>query len=275
MFSTLDELHGLIARPEPVLCLDIGNSRAKACLYASGELIAEDKLFTPNMAREWLERYRPAGAMVCAVGEGREAYLEILEGSTNCLVAGAHLKLPFTNLYRSPGLGPDRIAAVAGALLHMQPPFLALDAGTCLTYDVLDGDHTYQGGAISPGLVMRLRALNQFTAGLPLLSPAEEAPLEGLTTEACMMSGTLNGIVFEALAFQAQLAGRYPGLQTALCGGGAYVFQHRLAQPIFAYPNLVPEGLLLLYWYQQANERRSEAGGQRPEDAVGYPASDL
>lgn len=249
---TPEALRSLILRPEPVLCLDIGNSRAKACLFAEGRLIAEDRQFTPAKALDWVDRYRPVGSIVCAVGEGREAFLEILQGPTQCLEAGLHLQLPFENLYRSPTLGPDRIAAVAGAMLHHAPPLLALDAGTCLTYDVLDAEGRYVGGAISPGLVMRLRALNQFTAGLPLLSPAEEAPLAGLSTEDCMMSGVLNGIVFEVQAFQQRLAEQHPGLTTVLCGGGAYVFAHRLAEPIFVLPNLVPEGLLLLYWYQEA-----------------------
>ncbi len=240
----------LIERPEPVLCIDIGNSRAKACLFANGTLVAEDRLFTPNTARLWVEKYQPVGSIVCAVGEGRDAYLEVLQGPTHCLEVGLHLRLPFENQYRSATLGADRIAALAGALLHLQPPFLALDAGTALTYDVLDAQGRYVGGAISPGLVMRLRALHQLTAGLPLLQPAEEAPLAGLSTEDCMMSGALNGIIFEVQAFQQGLAAQHPGLQTALTGGGAYIFAQRLAEPIFVLPNLVPEGQLLLYWYQ-------------------------
>jgi hypothetical protein len=68
------------------------------------------------------------------------------------------------------------------------------------------------------------------------------------------MSGALNGIIFEVQAFQEKFAAQHPGLQTALCGGGAYVFAQRVAQPIFVYPNLVLEGLLLLYWYQQLSD---------------------
>jgi type III pantothenate kinase len=234
------------------LCIDVGNSRAKACLFVLGEVVAEDRQFTPARAQEWVDMYQPVGTIICSVGEGKEAFLEILQGPTQCIEAGLHLELPFKNLYRSKTLGADRLAAIAGTLLHLKPPFLTIDAGTCLTYDLLDADNEYVGGAISPGLVMRLRALNQFTAGLPLLSPAEEAPLAGLSTEDCMMSGALNGIIFEVQAYQARFAAAHKGLQTSLCGGGAYVFAHRLPQPIFVYPNLVLEGLLLLYWYQQA-----------------------
>jgi type III pantothenate kinase len=244
----------MVARPEPVLCIDIGNSRAKACLFINGNVEVEDRHFTPALAQEWIETYQPVGSMLCAVGEGKEAYLEVLRGPTQCLEAGLHLQLPFQSLYRSDTLGPDRLACVAGSLLHHAPPILAIDAGTCLTYDVLDADGTYQGGAISPGLTMRLRALHQFTAGLPLLSPASEAPLAGLSTEDCMLSGALNGIIFEAEAFQARIAAEHKGLSTTLCGGSGYVFDNRLPAPVQYYPNLVPEGLLLLYWYQKERE---------------------
>jgi len=240
----------LVARPEPVLCIDIGNSRAKACLFSNGKVVAEDKHFTPALAAEWIELYRPQGSILCSVGEGKEAFLEVLSGPTQCLEAGLHLQLPFKNLYRSPTLGKDRIACMAGSLLHFAPPILALDAGTCLTYDVLNAHGVYLGGVISPGLGMRLRALHQFTAGLPLLSPASEAQTLGLTTEDCMLSGALNGIVYEAAAFQQRIAAQHPGLTTILCGGSGYVFEHKLDEPTHHLPNLVTEGLLLLYWYQ-------------------------
>ena len=67
-------------------------------------------------------------------------------------------------------LGIDRIALVSAAAHKYQDTnVLVIDAGTCITYDFLNSDNEYLGGAISPGLSMRYKSLHTFTDKLPLL----------------------------------------------------------------------------------------------------------
>lgn len=63
-------------------------------------------------------------------------------------------------------LGADRIAACLGALDLARPPMLVIDSGTATTFDLVDREKTYQGGAIAPGLDLLLRSLSQNTAKL-------------------------------------------------------------------------------------------------------------
>ena len=68
-------------------------------------------------------------------------------------------------------LGNDRIALVSSASLsYPGKNVLIIDAGSCITYDFINDKNQYLGGAISPGLNMRYKSLNEFTSKLPLVS---------------------------------------------------------------------------------------------------------
>ena len=79
--------------------------------------------------------------------------------------------MPFKNLYATPKtLGIDRIALVSASVNNYPDKnVLIIDAGTCITYDFITDKNEYLGGAISPGLRMRYKALHNLTANLPLL----------------------------------------------------------------------------------------------------------
>ncbi len=63
-------------------------------------------------------------------------------------------------------LGADRIAACLGALHLRQAPLIVIDSGTATTFDLVDANRVYLGGAIAPGLNLLLRSLSQNTAKL-------------------------------------------------------------------------------------------------------------
>ena len=81
------------------------------------------------------------------------------------------VSLPIKVQYKTPKtLGKDRLAAAVGAN-YLQPgkDLLVIDAGTAITYELIDASGSYLGGNISPGMTTRFRALNLFTEKLPLV----------------------------------------------------------------------------------------------------------
>ena len=73
--------------------------------------------------------------------------------------------LPVTLDYDTPEtLGADRIAGVVAAS-HLYPGqnVLLIEAGTCITYDLVDAGRVYRGGSISPGMNMRFRAFRKIS----------------------------------------------------------------------------------------------------------------
>lgn len=122
--------------------------------------------------------------------------------------------LPITIQYETPEtLGQDRIAAAVGAN-YLQPGknILVIDAGTAITYELMDHQGIYRGGNISPGMSTRFKALNHYTNKLPLVEEKEEIPLLGTTTETAIQAGVVNGIVYEMEGYIREFQEKYPDL---------------------------------------------------------------
>jgi type III pantothenate kinase len=155
------------------------------------------------------------------------------------------------NHYLTPEtLGLDRLAAVTGAhALYPGKDSLVIDGGTCVTYDWVDAEGNYYGGSISPGLNMRYKALNNYTAGLPLLNADESfADKYGKNTTSAIHSGVQNGIKYELMGFIEGYKKDKTDLNIVLSGGDSIFFDTLLKNSIFApcikiEPYLVLKGL--------------------------------
>src|SRR4029077_4782248 len=104
--------------------------------------------------------------------------------------------LPFTTPVGKPEtIGADRLALVAGAV-HFYPRRhnLIIGLGSCVTYNFVNKFNEFLGGGISPGLEMRFRAMNEFTAKLPLVKPDANFPLIGYDTRTNLLSATILGM---------------------------------------------------------------------------------
>ncbi len=111
------------------------------------------------------------GRIISHVTNLDRAVILELEKLVNLIELNHQTKLPFTNKYLTPKtLGVDRLALVAGAKGQFPDKnVLIIDAGSCITFDFLNQDGVYFGGDISPGIEMRYKAVNHYTANLPLL----------------------------------------------------------------------------------------------------------
>ena len=155
------------------------------------------------------------------------------------------LRLPIEVRYQTPEtLGRDRIAVAVGAnFLQPQKDILVIDAGTAITFEVVEASGIYLGGNISPGMTTRFNALNRFTEQLPLVEEREIVPLFGTSTETAIVAGVVRGIVYEMDGYIEELQNKYPGLYVFLTGGHAFYFEKRLQNTIFAEKKLVLIGL--------------------------------
>jgi type III pantothenate kinase len=122
-------------------------------------------------------------------------------------------------------------------------PVLVIDAGTCITYDIVEADGTYSGGAIGPGLMLRAKAMHEYSARLPLVVPGEGTPLLGTTTEQSLASGIHHGMVGEIQGFITALGYQRPQMAVVLTGGDGLRFARALKSGIFALPLLTLQGL--------------------------------
>ena len=228
------------------VAIDLGNTRAKAGLF-SGNFLQEVVEFSqPERIPLWIAEKKAGMAIIGSVNAPTESLQAEIESVCPCLVLNPSLPVPLQKRYKTPQtLGADRLAAAVGGWAYSKgKAVLVLDAGTCLTYDYVNGEGIYLGGAISPGLHMRLKALHNFTARLPLLNHLPlQIPLVGQTTEESMLSGVAHGICAEVEGMIYNFEAEAGPVQLLICGGDAKFFETKINRPIFVIPELVLLGL--------------------------------
>jgi type III pantothenate kinase len=232
------------------LAIDIGNTLTKLAVFANEEIIELQTLAEPTIQDiEKLLNENPeiCNCIVSSVKELDEKWISFISKKTRLLILDNKTTLPFSNLYLTPDtLGRDRIAAVAGAgSLFPAKNVLVIDAGTCITYDILTNQNKYLGGAISPGIEMRLKALHTFTDKLPLVTLDLSQPVDliGKSTDGSITSGVQLAVRLEVEATIEEYKNQFDSLKIVLTGGDLFYFDKYLKNNIFAAPNLVLIGL--------------------------------
>jgi type III pantothenate kinase len=228
------------------IAIDVGNTRTKYAVFAGSKLIATGELKKPDDFAKILTDYKIRKAIISSV-RCLDRELEQLSVLYKVIELTSATPVPIINKYGTPQtLGMDRLAAVTGACaLYPKQNTLVIDAGTCITMDFIDCDHTYYGGSISPGLAMRFKAMHTFTGKLPLVDQTntDNMSLIGHNTIACLQSGVFNGTVAEVGGLIVEYKKQFPDLRTLVCGGDAPFFEKNLKARIFVEPNLVLIGL--------------------------------
>ena len=230
------------------LVVDIGNTTHKAAVFdAEGNLMAlvRQPALGVGAVEPLFRRFPIRAAILSAVGDVEEDFVEWMEAHTRTFRFSSNLKLPLLLDYTTPEtLGTDRIAGAAGALdLFPGRHSLVIQAGTCLVIDHVDDRHTFRGGSIAPGLRMRLRALHEHTAHLPLPEPKIPARFAGKSTQESILSGVILGMGCEINGFIRHYQEIHPDISVILTGGDAALLQNLIKNRIFAAPNLVLKGL--------------------------------
>jgi type III pantothenate kinase len=239
------------------LVIDIGNTRIKYAGFIKGQIQTKGYCAEPELENLLKTLSGKVNSiMLSAVKPISEALLfEIKNSSSNSFVLSSEMEMPFNNLYESPKtVGVDRLALAAGAVFKFpNEPVLIVDVGTCMTFDFIDANAAYHGGAISPGLQMRLKALNAYTEMLPLVDLAPPKDLIGRNTKESILSGVVNGMLKELDGIIDAYKLRYPEMKIILTGGDLAFFDKKLKNSIFADADTLLKGLYFIL-KQHANK---------------------
>ena len=229
-----------------MLLIDIGNTRVKTCLCKDGQLYPCDKI---------TEGISPSDDIViCSVGPSHPEIENLLHGHK---VSRLTTDSPEARRFIPDipeGYGVDRLAADIACTCAFPKSYtgtvLVIDAGTCITYDLLsikNGQAEILGGTISPGIRLRLEAMHNYTAALPLLSAQGPSPVIGHNTETCMRGGAVNGVLWEIEGYIRTVLKQHPQLKVFLTGGDAIAMPHDLQDIITTDPMLLFRGLQCMF----------------------------
>jgi type III pantothenate kinase len=122
-------------------------------------------------------------------------------------------------------VGMDRLANAVAAWARVKGPCVAVDVGTAVTFDVVNGRGEFVGGMIAPGPALQARSLHEHTARLPEVKVKASRRAIGRFTEEAIEAGVhlgLVGLVKEGLSrIGRELGARPRSLATG--GGGTLV----------------------------------------------------
>jgi type III pantothenate kinase len=229
------------------LCFDFGNTRKKVAVFREDEM---DKAIVLNddlveTIQSLIDTYQPRKSVLSSVINHNTAIEELLAAKTKFHKLSHLTKLSFTTPVGKPAtIGADRLALVAAAV-HFYPKKnnLVIGMGSCVTYNFINKYHEFLGGAISPGMEMRLKAMNQFTAKLPLVKADSNVPLIGYDTETNLLSGVVLGMAKEIDGFIDAYTEKFGNFNVVLTGGDLVHLASHLKNKIFADPDLIFKGL--------------------------------
>ncbi|MFY8182171.1 MAG: type III pantothenate kinase [Flavobacterium sp.] len=238
-----------------LLVIDVGNTQIKAAVFEQNTLLKKEIIAYEDWQislKKVIKNFSEISILVVAsVGKLGKSDFLTLDSGLNVYFITKESKFPFNNLYASPStLGIDRMILASGAVLQFpKKNRLVIDAGTCITYDFIDSNDNYLGGAISPGIRLRYESLHNYTAKLPLLKKEKPIDIVGNSTTQSIHSGVINGVSFEIEGFINSVLDKNDNFIIILTGGDAVFLAERLKNTIFANPNFLLESLNQTFQY--------------------------
>lgn len=229
--------------------IDVGNTRMKLALFTNSKL--DGVLSISNKSKkkvlDVIQESAATRAIMSNVSKLREGLLKGLDERLQFILMTPRINVPINVDYKTIGtLGTDRLAnAVFASKFYHGRNVLVIDFGTCVKYDLVTADGTYQGGAIAPGLQMRFKSMSKMTKRLPLIENwrSNEKLWPGKSTRSSMVAGVLQGLEAEIMHYIEEGNNRYDNLVVVATGGDFTYFEKAFKNIIFADPYLTLRGL--------------------------------
>lgn len=195
----------------PLLAADIGNAHTVLGLLEGGEVVADWRVSTDERrtADEWsvllrgllgnLER-DVTGIVVCStVPAGLNAWREMLAvhfADVAQVIVEPGIRTGVPIMVDNPReVGTDRIVNALSAAADYSGPAIVVDfGGTATTFDVVDAQGRYVGGAITPGIEISLDALSRGGAQLRMVELVRPRGVIGKNTVEALQSGMVFGV---------------------------------------------------------------------------------
>jgi type III pantothenate kinase len=235
------------------LCFDFGNTRQKCGVFTIDRLTEVLTLENHNSEtiNKLLDKYKPECTILSSVIDHNAEIEKLLAERTFFIKLDSSTKLPFTTPVSKPEtIGADRLALAAFAVYFFKGQNnLVIALGSCITYNFINKYNSFNGGSISPGMEMRFKALNYYTAKLPLVKVDWDFPLIGYDTKTNILSGVLLGMAAEVDGIINEYKEKFENFNVLLTGGDTTNFVQHLKNKIFADPYLILKGLYAISKY--------------------------
>lgn len=249
-----------------LLAVDVGNTNVTIALFDGDRLVADWRVTSyrertaDEMAVELRDLFELRGidlgvvsgvVIASVVPTINPALVEASRRYLKCepVMVGPGVKTSVKVRYENPrDVGADRIANALAAFTRFGGPIVVIDFGTAVTYDAINADGDYLGGAISPGIEISLDALISHTAMLRRVEPIAPDSVIGRNTITAIQSGLVWGFVAQVEGMVKRMVDELGGSARVVATGGQASLIAGLTHVIEATdPLLTLEGLRLIY----------------------------
>jgi type III pantothenate kinase len=207
-----------------LLAADIGNSHTVLGLIRDGEVSADWRVSTTESrtADEWAVLIRGLlgsreaeveGVVVCSTVPGVLREWRTMLGDhfadLSVVVVEPGVRTGVSVLMDNPReVGTDRIVNALAAVTAHGGPAIVVDFGaTATTFDVVDADGRYVGGAISPGIQISLEALERRGAQLRMVELQRPRTVIARNTVEALQSGLVFGVASQVEGIVGRMIG--------------------------------------------------------------------
>jgi len=237
-----------------ILLIDIGNTSTVCSIYKSNSYQAIKRIECEEDIHSTLINYKSYKVEAIAL-------CSVVPNMTNKFIEEIkkifHIK-PFIVSYRNANIilkvdsnnevGADRICNAKAAGKFTNNNCIVVDFGTATTYDVINKEKQFIGGAIAPGIDISANYLIKKAALLKNTVLELPKNIIGKNTKTNIQSGVMYSAIF-AIEGMIQNIIKEINAETdvILTGGFSKIISPKLAFPHFLNPNLTLNGIQIIY----------------------------
>jgi len=243
-----------------LLTIDVGNTTTGAAIFSEDKIISKNKLLTPGeISVLFLKSLVKEDCRSLINAVSVSSVVPIVDDSLRKSVKELFNVEPyFTDYTINTGInrkrdnpeemGADRIADFIGALSIFPPPFIVVDSGTAITFDIINKDKEYIGGAILPGIELSIKSLAQNTAKLEMIKFGIPKSITGKNTKDSIKAGiyfnNLGGLSFMIREYKKIIG---TNAHVVATGGLIKYFEGKIPEIDIYEPDLIYIGLKKIY----------------------------
>lgn len=248
-----------------VLTIDIGNTNILLGIFKEDELLknwrlasrtarTSDEYALDIMSLMFFEGIKPEGINGVIISSVVPPLDPIFE---RCIEKAFGIKPIFVNLDLNLGIkidienpqeiGMDRVVGSVAAYYKTKTSTVVVDFGTATTFDVINREGVFIGGAIAPGVLISLEGLFLRTAKLPKVELSIPSSVIGRDTVNAIRSGMLygwGGMVERIIEEVEKKIGR---TEIVVTGGAAHLVTPLIRRDFIHDKFLTLEGLKIVY----------------------------
>lgn len=220
------------------LIIESGNTSLKLAIFDGDNMISM-KRFTHDdtaNAQSWYRSFPISRAIFAGSGPTEIELWSLLELEKKRFHRSDIKTITYG--YQTPEtIGEDRLLnSYFASIQYPNLDSLIIDFGTCITFTLLRQGSILEGGSISPGIRMRLKALHAQTASLPEVEVLRniDYPRIGKNTEESIQAGVFWGIYDEVEGHIKAYREEFKNLNIIITGGDMLFYQFKLKSEIFA-----------------------------------------